>query len=162
MTSTRDVKKIIGVESLHIQTTWSEEDMYLTILDGSNAWSGILDKQTFIGIDSRTEGSLGKSKEMAEEAFSGSSSKYEFSISDDFLIWSKVGGRAKINIAEIPLHATNFTEANDGILNHLIEENGLMKAHINHQNSFMLALAKRLNDACANKAAADTDEDGDD
>merc|ERR1711915_868315 len=34
----------------------------------------------------------------------------------------------KIKIAEIPINAINFTDAQDGILSHLIEENGSLKA----------------------------------
>eukprot|EP00090_Calanus_glacialis_P036607 TRINITY_DN6256_c0_g1_i1.p1 TRINITY_DN6256_c0_g1~~TRINITY_DN6256_c0_g1_i1.p1 ORF type:complete len:246 (-),score=84.71 TRINITY_DN6256_c0_g1_i1:29-766(-) len=114
--------------SYHIQSTWADEDLFLTILAGTEAWAGTLEHQVFKDIDTRTGGALGDSWQMAKEAFGGTeTSKYDIAIDNKKLIWRKVGGKAKIKITEIELKPVSFLDTQNELFGQLIESNNELK-----------------------------------
>ena len=111
----------------HCQVTWADREVFLIILDGPSAWSGQLDQHIFESIDTRTGARLGDSWDMAKEAFAGQSSKFAFTVENKKVIWRKVGGKAKIKLAEIELRSLSFVDAQNELLGHLIAQNNELK-----------------------------------
>ena len=90
----------------HFQATWAGQDLYLTILDGTCAWSGQLEQDVFQDIDIRTGNRKGNSADLAREAFGGvGGDKFSLSVENKKLVWKQVGEKAKIKLAEIELKA---------------------------------------------------------
>jgi len=113
----------------HIQATWAGEDLFLTILDGTCAWSCQIDQEAFQGIDGRTGNRVENSADLARNAFGGDGGdKFDLSIQDNKLIWKQVGGKAKIKLAEIPLTSISFLDAQSEVLGQLIAVNKELKS----------------------------------
>ena len=80
----------------HCQSTWTEDSVLLTVLEGVSAWSGMLHQQACKDRDDRSGGALGDSWVMAREAFGAAQdSKYDFVIENKKIIWRKVGGKSQ-------------------------------------------------------------------
>lgn len=110
------------------RSTWIGSSLYFTILDGSESWAGQLENNDFEAIMTKTGGRLGDITELAREAFSKESEKFSFSIeSGDKLVWKKVGGKAKIKIAEIDVTSVSFHDTQHDILKFLIDSNQDLK-----------------------------------
>jgi len=114
--------------SYFCRSTWIGSSLYFTILDGSESWTGQLEKDDFEAIMTRTAGRLGDITELAKEAFAKSSEKFSFQIDPgNKLVWKKVGGKAKIKIAEIDITSVNFQDTQQEILKFLIDANQDLK-----------------------------------
>jgi len=114
--------------SYFCRSTWIGSSLYFTILDGSESWTGQLEKDDFEAIMTRTAGRLGDITELAKEAFAKSSEKFSFQIDPgNKLVWKKVGGKAKIKIAEIDITSVNFQDTQQEMLKFLIDANQDLK-----------------------------------
>ena len=111
----------------HFQCCWTCEELSFLILDGDKAMTGKIEQHTFKEIDNKTKNTFGDSWSMAKEAFNGESKNYEFKIENQKLFWRKVGGKAKIKIAEIDLEPANHLEAQNKIVSHLVQSNTDLK-----------------------------------
>jgi len=119
--------------SYFCRSTWIGPSLYFTILDGSESWRGQLEKDDFEAIMTRTAGRLGDITQLAKEAFAQSSEKFSFQIDRGLfpagikLVWKKVGGKAKIKIAEIDITSVNFQDTQQEMLKFLIDANQDLK-----------------------------------
>lgn len=118
-----ETSSICRLGDLYVKATWIQSDLFLTIIEGTKAWRGQIEEKDFKAIDAKTGGSMGKSIDMAKEAFSCQSENYSVTVDDDKLVWKKVGGKAKIKLQEININALNFIDAQKDIFEELINTN---------------------------------------
>jgi len=104
-----------------------DESLQLTILDGTTAWLAKISQTACKAAGDKTGGVLGDTWDMAKEAFSEGSDKYDIVVKEDKLVWRKVGGKAKIKIMEISLVPVNFLEAQNKMFSQLVESNRDLK-----------------------------------
>jgi len=117
------------------RSTWIGSSLYFTILDGSESWAGQLEEDDFEAIMTKSSGRLGDITELAKEAFSKESEKFSFSIEEgNKLVWKKVGGKAKIKIAEIDVKSISFHDTQHDILKFLIDSNQDLKTQNTNSN----------------------------
>ena len=94
---------VCKISSYHCQCVMGDESLQLTILDGTTAWLAKISQTACKAAGDKTGGVLGDTWDMAKEAFSEGSDKYDIVVKEDKLVWRKVGGKAKIKIMEISL-----------------------------------------------------------
>lgn len=127
------------------RSTWIGPSLYFTILDGSESWAGQLEEDDFEAIMTKSGGRLGDIKELAQEAFAKNSEKFSFSIeSGNKLVWKKVGGKAKIKIAEIDITSVSFHDTQHDILKFLIDSNQDLNTKNTHANQKCQGLEQDL------------------
>lgn len=127
------------------RSTWIGSSLYFTILDGSESWAGQLEEDDFEAITTKSGGRLGDITELAKEAFSKESEKFSFSIeAGNKLVWKKVGGKAKIKIAEIEVKSISFHDTQHDILKFLIDSNQDLKTQNTNSNQKCQGLEQDL------------------
>ena len=107
---------------LYCKATWVEGDLFLTLMQGTQAYSCQLEGDDFRAIDAKT-GGMGGSEAMAREAFAGPSEDFSVEIEAGKLLWKKVGARGKLKLYGVELSELNFVDAQKDIFDHLVDKN---------------------------------------
>ena len=109
---------------IYLRATWVEQDLFLMIMSGAEAWRGELLEDQCRKLDEKFGDSIGSNFQMlAKEAFVAPSENHEISIEAGNLIWRKVGGKKKMKLTEIELSPVNFLDAQKEIFDYLLKTN---------------------------------------
>jgi len=135
---------------LFCRSNWIDDGLYFTVLGGSTAWAGQLERDDFKALMDKTGGRLGDVKNLAKEAFTSFSTKFAFAVDSNKkkLVWKKMSERAiKIKITEIDVAMVNFQDTQQNIMDFLINSNANLKKENEEGKKGLGNLSKELNKA---------------
>jgi len=137
--------------SLFCRSNWVEENLYFTVLEGSTAWTGQLEKDTFEALTVKSSGRLGDVNSLAREAFGGFNDRFAFAIDSEGkkLVWKKVSEKAKIRIAEIEVTMVNYQDTQQEMMEYLMDSNKNLKKENEAGKKGLENLSRDLNKAKA-------------